>query len=238
MISSTCCCKLYTNNSSLPPQRNCTAGQVLTRSDPFNRIAATYRAKAAHGGLDVRDEVGLVRIAALGLGDEEVGRLEAGLEPDVPLTAEEGLVPPRLAHFHGLVNSFLSRDEGLFGFGAPGQEPGCRHARRRRSGGRNPCGSGGRSGGQHGSAASGNSSYLLCILCLLPIALFLVRPSCSARSYVRTSTYVPVVPTEKHRTMQFANCANITQQILRRFGGFGGREGARFSWRGVEQTDK
>ena len=80
----------------------------------------TYRAEAAHGGLDVLNEVGLVRIAALGLGDEKVGRLEAGLEPDVSLTAEEGLVPPCLAHFHGLMDPFLAGDKGLLGFGASG----------------------------------------------------------------------------------------------------------------------
>ena len=121
----------------------------------------TYRAEAAHGGLDVLDEVGLVRIAALGLGDEEVGRLEAGLEPDISLTAEEGLVPPCLADFHGLMHTFFSGHKGLLlGFGASGKEPGAagygggiqgREAWQYRFGGRRPRHSGGRSGGQHGS---------------------------------------------------------------------------------------
>ena len=120
----------------------------------------TYRAEAAHGGLDVLDEVGLVRIAALGLGDEEVGRLEAGLEPDISLAAEEGLVPPCLADFHGLMHTFFSGHKGLLGFGAAGKEPGAagcgggihgREAWQYRFGGRRPRHSGGRSGGQHGS---------------------------------------------------------------------------------------
>lgn len=138
--------------------------------DPFQHCVTTYRAEAGHGGLDVLDEVGLVRIAALGLGDEEVGRLEARLEPDISLTAEEGLVPPCLADFHRLMHTFLAGHKGLLGFGASRKEPGTaghgggthsREAWQYRFGGRRPRHSGGRSGGQHGS----DWQFLLRIFC-------------------------------------------------------------------------
>jgi hypothetical protein len=78
-------------------------------------IALEDGRQALEGGLDGVDEVGLVSVPALGLLHQQIGRLQAGLEPDVALTSEQRLVPPRLADLHGLVHPFLAGYQALAG---------------------------------------------------------------------------------------------------------------------------
>ena len=66
----------------------------LLRHEGVPGVPVEQRAETFHRAGDGFDVFDLVRVAAVRLGDEESGRLEAGLEANVALPAEERLVAP------------------------------------------------------------------------------------------------------------------------------------------------
>jgi len=60
----------------------------LLRDEGVSGIALEERAQYLHRRRHGLDELGLVGVAPVGLGDEEVRRLEARLEPNVALPPE------------------------------------------------------------------------------------------------------------------------------------------------------